>query len=316
LPTRTDRNKVFDEGPYFFNSTGLHLRYWTERFTPEKEDFTTASVWVRLYSLPQEFWEMETLEGIGNTLGSFIKISEITKVAKYTSYAWICVYMNVAGALPDAVTIAYQDNEWTQTVDYEHIPFRCRKCHAHGHLYRDFLMNIKQPDAKQPEDTDVEGFTKIQGKRRGARRQGTQTVKEGGPDKNKFQVLVEISPENEDHTKEEPKKQQIIPKNTPTVSDPQKVSGKKTEEKPGQKETHLEPGESEMERHTQENQTKIIQEADGYEIDMEEIEKQPKLLKARSWRTGNKGRIHSPNVVFAGDDSRFWGDGFRPGDTS
>lgn len=56
--------------------------------------------------------------------------------------------MNVAGALSDAVTIAYQDNEWTQTVDYEHIPFRCRKCHAHGHLYRNCPLNIKQTDAK------------------------------------------------------------------------------------------------------------------------------------------------------------------------
>jgi hypothetical protein len=24
-----DREKVFEEGPYFFNSAGLHMRYWT-----------------------------------------------------------------------------------------------------------------------------------------------------------------------------------------------------------------------------------------------------------------------------------------------
>jgi hypothetical protein len=32
-----------------------------------------------------------------------------------------------------------------------------------------------------------------------------------------------------------------------------------------------------MEMYTQENKTKITQEAGGYEIDMEEFEKQPKL---------------------------------------
>jgi hypothetical protein len=32
-----------------------------------------------------------------------------------------------------------------------------------------------------------------------------------------------------------------------------------------------------MEMYTQENQTKITQEEGGYEIDMEEVEKQPKL---------------------------------------
>jgi hypothetical protein len=56
---------------------------------------------------------MENLEGIGNTLGSFIKISKIKKEAKYTSYARIYIYMNVAGALLDVITLSYQDNEWT-----------------------------------------------------------------------------------------------------------------------------------------------------------------------------------------------------------
>jgi hypothetical protein len=51
----TDRDNIFEEGPYFFNSVGLHLRYWIERFTPEKEEFMEAPVWVRLYSLAQEF---------------------------------------------------------------------------------------------------------------------------------------------------------------------------------------------------------------------------------------------------------------------
>jgi hypothetical protein len=39
-----DRDKNFEEGPYFFSSAGLHLRYWIERFSLEKEDFTVAPV--------------------------------------------------------------------------------------------------------------------------------------------------------------------------------------------------------------------------------------------------------------------------------
>jgi hypothetical protein len=50
-----DRNHIFDGGPYFYNSAGLFLRFWTENFSPEKEDFSHAPVWIRLYSLPQEF---------------------------------------------------------------------------------------------------------------------------------------------------------------------------------------------------------------------------------------------------------------------
>jgi hypothetical protein len=47
-----DRDKIMEGGPYFFNSVGLYLRNWTERFNPDKEDFTWAPVWIQLYSLP------------------------------------------------------------------------------------------------------------------------------------------------------------------------------------------------------------------------------------------------------------------------
>jgi hypothetical protein len=44
-------NHIFDGGSYFFNSTGLFLRFWIEKFSPEMEDFMHALVWIRLYSL-------------------------------------------------------------------------------------------------------------------------------------------------------------------------------------------------------------------------------------------------------------------------
>jgi hypothetical protein len=48
-----DRNRIFYGGSYFYNSAGLFLRFWTKKFSPEKEDFVHAPVWIRLYSLPQ-----------------------------------------------------------------------------------------------------------------------------------------------------------------------------------------------------------------------------------------------------------------------
>jgi hypothetical protein len=74
-----DCNCIFDGGPYFFNSAGLFLRFWKEKFSPEKEDFAHAPVWIRLYSLPQEFWLEEVLAGIGNTIDIYVKSSEATK---------------------------------------------------------------------------------------------------------------------------------------------------------------------------------------------------------------------------------------------
>jgi hypothetical protein len=144
-----DKDRIFDNGPYFYNSAGLFLRFWTDRFSPEQEDFTRAPVWIRLYSLPQEFWLEEILMGIGNMVGQYVKTSEATRLRKYTSYARICIYMDISKALPGSITLEYQDDDWSQTIDYEHIPFRCRKCHEHGHLFRDCPLNATTP--KTPE---------------------------------------------------------------------------------------------------------------------------------------------------------------------
>jgi hypothetical protein len=50
-----------------------------DKFNPDKEDFTYSLVWVRLYSLPQKYWEEEYLVGIGNSLGVYFKSAKSTK---------------------------------------------------------------------------------------------------------------------------------------------------------------------------------------------------------------------------------------------
>jgi hypothetical protein len=157
-----DKDRIFEGGPYFYNTVGLYLR-----FCPEKENFAYTPVWIPLYSLPQEFWLEEILLGIGNTLGKYVKSFKSTKQRKYTSYARICVYMNISKTLPDTVTLEYQDEELAQTIDYEHIPFKCRKFHEHGHLFRDFPLNAPPPreKLKRNQRKDLPKF-KIEGDKR------------------------------------------------------------------------------------------------------------------------------------------------------
>eukprot|EP00253_Pinus_taeda_P017393 PITA_17393 len=148
------RNKILDGGPYFFNSAGLFLRAWVERFNPDKEDLSYAPVWIRLYSLPWEYWEESSLQEIGNTLGEFVKVAEDTKLCTYTSYARISVYMDLKQPLPDMVRFLHEDVEWIQLIDYEHVPFRCRKCHNLGHLFRDCPLNRKMPTSTNAENQE------------------------------------------------------------------------------------------------------------------------------------------------------------------
>eukprot|EP00253_Pinus_taeda_P025496 PITA_25496 len=122
-----DKDRVFEGGPYFYAVAGLYMRLWMMNFVPERETFTSVLVWVRLYSLPLDYWQIKSLSAIGNKLGRFVKASEATKRGKYTSFARVCVEMDLSGALPDEVILEVFDEEWVQTLYYEHIPFRCRR---------------------------------------------------------------------------------------------------------------------------------------------------------------------------------------------
>jgi len=136
-------------------------------FNPDKEYLSCSPIWIRLYSLPWEYWEENSLQDIGNSLGQFIKVAEETKLCRYTSYARICVYMDLKKALLDMVGLFYEDVEWIQLIYYEHVPFRCRKCHDLGHLYRDCPLNRKPPPQMDPDNLTSDRFTKVMNHRRG-----------------------------------------------------------------------------------------------------------------------------------------------------
>jgi len=77
--------------------------------------------------------------------------------------------------LPDTVSLSHEDVEWIQLIEYEHVPFRCRKCHDLGHLYRDCPLNSKPMAQGDQENPTADGFTKVTNRRRGNKKHTIQT---------------------------------------------------------------------------------------------------------------------------------------------
>jgi len=69
--------------------------------------------------------------------------------------------MKLGKALTDSVSLLQDECEWIQPIDYEHVPFRCRRCHAHGHLFRDCPLNAPPKSTDNGGKSDLEGFTKV-----------------------------------------------------------------------------------------------------------------------------------------------------------
>lgn len=82
-------------------------------------------------------------------------------LSQYTSYASISIYMKLGKVLTDLVSVLHDDFEWIQPINYEHVPFRCRKCHAHEHLFHDFPLNAHPKSTDNMGKSNAEGFTKV-----------------------------------------------------------------------------------------------------------------------------------------------------------
>ena len=67
------RDIIIRVGLCFWGSTGLFITHWFPDFDANTMEITKMPVWVRLYNLLLHFWNKGVLEGIGNSLGRYIK---------------------------------------------------------------------------------------------------------------------------------------------------------------------------------------------------------------------------------------------------
>ena len=130
----SDRNQVFEGGPYFYNSVGIFVKPWHPRFNSAEDLPSQVPVWIRLLRLPLEFWREDILRQIDAVLGKPTAIAHQSLDKKVISYARICVEIDFNNPLPDSLKICLGSSSWIQQLDYESIPFRCRICHVYGHL--------------------------------------------------------------------------------------------------------------------------------------------------------------------------------------
>ena len=75
--------------------------------------------------------------------------------------------MNLSQELLEEINLMWEDEGWVQVVDYEKLPFRCRKFHEYGNLSRDF-PTLKceviptQEWKEKEEEKDSDGFNQVQ----------------------------------------------------------------------------------------------------------------------------------------------------------
>lgn len=125
---------------------GLYLNKWTPDFDPAVDVPSAVPIWVRLPNLPVHCWNCDSLKHIGNTLGKFI--DRANNKDQYDC-ARICVEVDLEVGLPEAIKINVGSWTHVQKLDYEQLPFKCRKCHVYSHFARGCPTNGEAEKGKE-----------------------------------------------------------------------------------------------------------------------------------------------------------------------
>ncbi|GLJ52433.1 hypothetical protein SUGI_1115280 [Cryptomeria japonica] len=82
---------------------GYILKEWEPIFNPLKMKFKEVPVWIRIYNLPFEYWDMDTLHSIGDKLGTFIRVGEGVEAKDFNMYARIYINWKLVPPLPKEI---------------------------------------------------------------------------------------------------------------------------------------------------------------------------------------------------------------------
>lgn len=143
-------------------------------------------------------------------------------------------------ALPESVSLSHRDYEWIQPLDHEHVPFRCRKCHAIGNIFRDCPLNVKA-NAPAPSDSLThDGFTKAPTRKQANKKPttGKKPLQNNTSDpavRNSFEILAQSTEELNPSS---------IPNSALPSSSTQPTPSSPSSEPPPSKDTLVNPTES------------------------------------------------------------------------
>jgi hypothetical protein len=124
------------------------LKRWRVCFDPTTEYFCLCHLWVLLPGLPLQLWNAKALEAIGNELGRFIKVDELSLSTPDKRLAKVLVEVDIHVGLLEALEIDWRGYILGQRLDYLGVPFRCSLCRRTGHLRRDCQGTMEEEDSE------------------------------------------------------------------------------------------------------------------------------------------------------------------------
>ena len=97
--------------------------------------------------------------------------------------------MDLSLALSEAIRMIWEDEDWVKILDYEQVPFRCRRCHEYGHLFQECPLNHPKKSVDKASNPVDPSFSKVTACKRGNRKQEHQYSFKKINSSNYFEIL-------------------------------------------------------------------------------------------------------------------------------
>ncbi|XP_059067697.1 uncharacterized protein LOC131858468 [Cryptomeria japonica] len=125
-------------GSWSYGKHCLTLSKWKSGFDPSADLLKLVSIWIKLSGLPLEFWDDTIFKWIGNSLGQFVVVDNVTMQKSKLVYARLCVNVVVNNPLPNFIALKSKWGKWTHAIVYESVSLYCQICGKHGHVIADY----------------------------------------------------------------------------------------------------------------------------------------------------------------------------------
>jgi len=127
-----DLEKILNKS-WSLDHSPVLLKKWHPMFDASIERVDLIPIWVRMPALPLQYWNELQLRGIGNMLGTVLDVDLSFLKTHMKQVARVLVSINIREGLAETINLKWGPDVITQILDYENVPFRCRRCHAYGH---------------------------------------------------------------------------------------------------------------------------------------------------------------------------------------
>ncbi|GLJ11267.1 hypothetical protein SUGI_0150000 [Cryptomeria japonica] len=138
----TERDNILCKQNWFAGDHPVYIQPWAPNFNPLPLVVYDHPVWIRLYNLPIEYWRDQSLEKIGNSLGTLLEIDE--EIVEKDLYTYARLKIVAVKEIPSVIILISSKGKWKHQVEIEKGIMVCNRCGSRFHAGFKCRMFVKR----------------------------------------------------------------------------------------------------------------------------------------------------------------------------